>query len=109
MTGPAKLLKIVAKGPWVPIFKNPSVGDIPINQDLSLAVVNPNPNNLSINAHKKIQPIPILNNAQIKLIFSFFTMIIFFFNFKNLSFSLFMVLFYNSLNRFHSKQDKHQL
>jgi len=45
--------------------KNPEVGEFPNSQDLSLAVLNPNPNNLSKKAHKNINPKAILKTPKV--------------------------------------------
>ena len=56
---PARLWKKSAKGPYVAFFKYPNVGEKPSIQALSGGVAKPNPNNLSKNAQRKINPIPI--------------------------------------------------
>lgn len=51
---PDKATKSVFKGPWVAVFKNPAVGDVPVSQELEGIVENPRPKTLSKNAQRKI-------------------------------------------------------
>ena len=61
---PARCWKKEERGPCVPNVRYPKVGEAPIIQALSGEVAKPNPNTLSINAHKKIQLMPSLKKVQ---------------------------------------------